>query len=109
MCLLEAMTTGHINPGYGNMVSALQRCNRNRSNNIASLPGSNLLQTMGRSNVDDMTLYEIRRKAREAWSRPPSHHTSYSNHYGEKLTEMDTPTQLRPTSSDRRNKPHPSM
>lgn len=96
------MTTGHVLPGYGNPVTRLRRAHtaypmdRNKLKEFAikSVPP-----------LEKSTLDQIRANARHAWSLPDREKTTYG--YFHRGSDLDEPTQCRPTSPTRRHKPHP--
>lgn len=55
------------------------------------------------------SLEEIRRQAKEAWTSQIENETSYQDHYAEKFSKVGEFTASRPTSADRKNKPHPKQ
>lgn len=97
------MATGHILPGYGNPVSCLKRAQ------TATLP-------LDKTKLKEFALYrqpgpnpdellQIRNEATRVWSAQPKQPTTYNTHFSGKI--LDEPTQSRPSSRCRRNKPHP--
>ena len=79
------MATGHLNPGYGDVVSRLRRA---KSANPGSLHGQRLRE-MENQSVDHLSLEEIRRRAREIWSQPDKNITTYGNHFSDKMREVE--------------------
>ena len=102
---VNKMATGHLNPGYSDVVSRFRRA---KSANPGSLHYGQRLREMENGNVDSMSLEEIRRQARELWSRPDNRETTYGNHFLDKTRDTDIP-QPRPASPSRRNNPHPPL
>lgn len=97
------MTTGHLNPGYGNIVS-----NMRRYHSALQCDGQKFkdLQTMG----EDYSLLEsIKNQAKDVWMKPDYHQTTYGDHYNNKMVEIDELTRSRPSSAQRRNNPHPPL
>lgn len=97
------MATGHILPGFGNPVSNLRRAK------TATLP-------LDKTKLREFALYRnpgpdadellrIKAEATRVWSAQARHPTTYNSHFHEKC--LDQPTQPRPSSRSRRNKPHP--
>lgn len=101
------MESCHPNPGYGNSVSKMERAQNAKLNNY--IPGYNSLRAMENISLDRPTLEDIRRQAREAWTPKVQNSTSYQDHYSEKFSKMGEFTASRPTSANRKNKPHPPM
>lgn len=99
------MATGHILPGYGNPVSNLRRAK------TATLPLDKAklrefayYRNPG-PNADE--LLRIKQEATRVWSAQSRQPTTYNAHFYEK--RLDEPTQSRPSSRCRRNKPHPPL
>ena len=88
------MATGHMNPGYNNIVSRFKSALDNPSG-IRSKLISN-----------DEQLKDIRAKAKSAWSIPDHSETSYSNFFKE--PNKQSKVIFRPSSPSRRNNPHPN-
>lgn len=97
------MATGHILPGYGDPVSKLRRV---RSAGYP-LDRKTLVGIQQSTKVPPEELESIRNNARRLWCYPQLQETSYGQHFAER--PADEMMQLRPTSSTRRNKPHPSL
>ena len=98
------MATGHLNPGYGDVVSRLRRAKSANPN----LHHGHRLREMENESVDRHSLEEIRSRAREVWSQPDRNPTTYGNHFSDKTREIE-PTEARPASPSRRNNPHPPL
>ena len=98
------MTTGHYNPGYGD---SIPRFNKTQAAQMSKMsPGANNLKALRNVGADTVMLEEIRQRAREAWLYPRrANETSYQDHYQER--DIVESTNTRPTSSSRKNKPHP--
>jgi hypothetical protein len=102
------MTTGHVLPGYKDTVSRLERARNAVHMGSEGRPGAANLKELQMIRADPVTLEEIRKRAREVWQHKDDVETSYQDHYRERFSAVDEPTHSRPTSSHRRNKPHPS-
>ena len=98
------MATGHVNPGYGNVVSRFHR-----SKSAHPSFGARQLRAAMDENLDAMTLDDIRAQAREAWSKPAREQTSYGDHFRDRFVDATEPLPSRPASPTRRHKPHPSL
>ena len=100
------MATGHLNPGYKDIVSKLKRAKS------AGLPIHSDCLDPKQTNVDSYVLDEIRRNAREAWSKQHTPcETSYGDHYNRNklpYAESVNIAAIKPYSFEYRNKPHPS-
>jgi hypothetical protein len=89
------MTTGHMNPGYRDIVARFRSANVNPTGKRTRLV------------VDQNELDDIKNKTRSVWSAKDNSETTYGHFHCEpKLSEKAS---LRPTSPSRRNNPHPHM
>ena len=100
------MTTGHFNPGYGDIISTLRRA---KSAGPGMAVGSKSFRETVDYRSDPLLLEHIRSQARETWSKPSVFQTSYDDQFNNKIVEMGEATRARPTSTQRRNKPHPPL
>ena len=100
------MATGHLDPGYGDTVSRLRRV---RSAFVSkSMAGARAHRNLFNVNVDEVTFNQIKERAKEMWMQPENARTTYKDHYKERYLDVSDITLPRPTSANRRNKPHPS-
>lgn len=102
------MATGHLDPGYNDKVSKLYRA-RSAQYTGTARPGAQNLRDLEYIDADPMTLDQIRQRAREVWMQKEVNETSYQDHFKERFSVLDEQTTSRPTSSHRRNKPHPPL
>jgi hypothetical protein len=100
------MPTGHLNPGYHDIISKLNRVKSGIQLN------SDLLNNDSLPGIDNSALDEIRRNARDAWSKQHSFcPTTYGEHFNRNklpYTETLNIESIRPYSFEHRNRPHPS-
>lgn len=114
------MTTGHVLPGYGPVVTNITRHRRTRSADptVSSyqLRGGHSLREPALGIADPVHLAQIKQDAREAWhdsmkdwmETPEKRPTTYAHSFYRKgPLESEDPVIMRPTSPTRRNKPHP--
>ncbi len=101
------MATGHLNPGYGGTVSGFRRIRS--ACYPGTLPSGQMIRDYHYQPADNDSLDAIRRRAKEAWSKPDTRETSYQDHFHDRNDEMQEYTQNRPTSATRKNKPHPPL
>lgn len=102
------MALAHKNPGYGHGIIGKYRDVKS-SNGCRGYAGAKGLKDMMEIPSDTLDLDDIRRSARDAWLKRDNNETSYQDHYRNRYQDMPEPTQGRPTSSHRKNKPHPPM
>ena len=100
------MATGHLNPGYGNIVTTLQRARAAQLSQFDT-DGQNLKSLQGAPGVSNLDL--IRQQAKNAWLAKDNNETSYQHHFENKFVKVQEFQQTRPSSSCRKNKPHPTM
>ncbi|XP_074650740.1 uncharacterized protein LOC141905672 [Tubulanus polymorphus] len=99
------MATGHLNPGYKDPVSRLRRSKSAIPfGSKADAELNNLMKPL-----DGNVLDEIRRQARETWSRPSTSATTYNDFHNEAYLKNHVQANTRPTSPSRKNKPHPPL
>ena len=113
------MTTGHVLPGYGPVMSNItQFRSRSADPTMSSyrFRGGQTLREPALDFTDPIVLARIKRDARNAWTEdmkdwmdtPEKRPTTYAHSFYRKgPLESDDPVILRPTSPTRRNKPHP--
>lgn len=87
------MTAGHLNPGYGKIVTR----------NTLALSNPNCDKKLLNSN--ELHLETIKSKARNVWSTKDSSETTYGFYFSDPL--IKDREALRPSSPTRRNNPHP--
>ena len=87
------MTTGHVNPGYENLVSGMTAAMSNPSGSPS------------KPQFNSSELQEIRNRARSVWSGKDTSETTYGYFHTDpkKISQVRT----RPTSPTRLNNPHP--
>ncbi|ELT90847.1 hypothetical protein CAPTEDRAFT_210963 [Capitella teleta] len=99
------MATGHLNPGYRGIENSTGRYRgglRADTDEDVRLGG-------GTQDEEYVDLNAIKSRARDVWLRPDCSYTTYGNHYRNKIIDVDEPTKARPTSAQRKNKPHPPL
>jgi hypothetical protein len=89
------MATGHINPGYEDVVTRFRLALRNPSGARCTVEPQKL------------EMAEIRARARSAWAIKDLSATTYGHFHSDPV--IKEAAQLRPTSPTRRNNPHPEM
>lgn len=96
------MATGHILPGYGDPVTRLRRA---RSAGCYPLDNATLLDLQNAAKLTQREFDQIRENTKNIWMRNDLRPTTYDTFFGD--GEIREITQSRPSSSYRRNKPHP--
>jgi hypothetical protein len=89
------MTTGHLVPGYKNIVTRFRSANANPTGNRTRLT------------IDNDELEHIKSQSRLVWSAKDTSETTYGHYHCDPAIKERTT--LRPTSPGRRNNPHPHM
>ncbi|XP_059155866.1 uncharacterized protein LOC131940949 [Physella acuta] len=98
------MATGHILPGYGEPVSRLRRV---RSAGFYPLDSTALQNRHKDFHLSPQEFEEIKENAKRLWNSRAQKPTTYETfHNGGEINEL-TQAKSRPSSSDRRNNPHP--
>ncbi|KAH9523339.1 hypothetical protein Btru_066431 [Bulinus truncatus] len=97
------MATGHVLPGYGEPVTRLHRV---LSAGVhPSLDSSTIAGFKNATKISQTEFDEIRQYAKATWTNVLPKATTYNTYFsGGEIKEITT---LRPTSSHRRNNPHP--
>jgi hypothetical protein len=88
------MATGHINPGYTNVVTRFKSALANPSG------------ARRRIDLNLSELNEIRSRAKSAWSIKDESETTYGHYFKDPV--IKDPMPVRPSSPTRLNNPHPS-
>jgi hypothetical protein len=96
------MSTGHVLPGRY-PVTDLRRA---RSAYPIALAGQDPDNSVP---LDECTLSDIRRQARDMWSLPDREMTTYNSFHNEDQLQGHAAPFSRPTSPTRKNKPHPPL
>ena len=99
------MATGHLDPGYGDIVSRVRRARS--AVPAGTRTGALSFKEAFQVDMDAATLDDIKERAKDMWLQPDKARTSYSDHYKERVLDVNDITTPRPTSAHRRNKPHP--
>lgn len=98
------MPTGHVLPGYGQPVTYLRRAK-------SAYPlDKSKIKEYAAQNVpapERNELLRIKSQARDQWLGLDRAATTYDFQF--KYRNLDQPTQSRPTSPTRKNKPHPPL
>lgn len=98
------MPTGHVLPGYGQPVTYLRRAK-------SAYPlDKSMIKEYAAQNVpapERNELLRIKSQARDQWLGLDRAATTYDFQF--KYRNLDQPTQSRPTSPTRKNKPHPPL
>ena len=89
------MTTGHLNPGYNQVVSQCKTA-------ISNPSGKNVRQKF---NLDE--LEQIKAHSKSVWSTKDTSETTYGWYHGDPLIKEQP--NVRPSSPTRRNNPHPHL
>ena len=89
------MTTGHVNPGYNQVVT---RC----KTALANPSGAYARQKF---NFDE--LEQIKAQSKAVWSVKDTSETTYGWYHGDPLIKEKT--NVRPSSPTRKNNPHPHL
>ncbi|CAH1791644.1 unnamed protein product [Owenia fusiformis] len=97
------MSTGHILPGYRDSVSKFHRAHVEPDVGAQSLKDKIDLTNAGH----DFEFERIRQNARDVWMQPDREQTTYGNFHNDKSVDVDEWQYNRPTSAERKNKPHP--
>ena len=100
------MATGHLNPGHGNIVTTLQRARAAQFSQF-DVDGQNLKSLQNAPGVTDLDI--IRQQARNTWLEKHNDETSYQDHFDNKFVKVQEIQSTRPSSTSRKNKPHPTM
>lgn len=98
------MATGHILPGYGEPVTRLRRV---RSAGFYPLDSTALQNRHKAFHLTPQEFEDIKENAKRLWNSRTQKPTTYETfHNGGEINEL-TEAKSRPSSSDRRNNPHP--
>ena len=89
------MATGHINPGYNNIITKLKLFKDNQSAHL------------NKPKLNHDELEDIKAKAKAAWSVKDKSETTYGYFHSD--PQIKEKTGMRPTSPTRRNNPHPHL
>ncbi|CAF0750678.1 unnamed protein product [Brachionus calyciflorus] len=89
------MTTGHVNPGYNDIVSRFNSAIQNPSGSPR------------RPFLDKQELEEIKSRSRDVWSVKDNSLTTYGWYFDD--PRIKEKAELRPSSPSRRNNPHPKL
>jgi len=100
------MPTGQLGPSYGDPVSRLRRVRSALHSN--SMAGARAYRDLFNVSIEDATLDQIKDRAKELWMPPEKGKTTYTDHFKERYLDVSEITLPRPTSANRKNKPHPS-
>lgn len=89
------MTTGHVNPGYRNIVSRFNSAIQNPTGHPR------------RAVFDKQELEDIKSRSKDVWSLKDNSLTTYGWYFNE--PQIKEKAELRPCSPTRRNNPHPKL